>query len=77
MIHIETSDPDTDEMILNSISDWVVRINDKVDVMVIGFARLDDSTAVLRGWKVDDEGIPLDPGAIVDTPLEDINILIY
>lgn len=77
MIHIEFQDSGPEELILNYLQGWVVRINDDVDVKVIGTDTDEYGYRRLIGNKCDEEGNPIKPAVVLAFPAEDLKIDIY
>lgn len=76
MMHIETMDGDTDEMIVNSLAGWVAIVNG-TDLTIKGYARREDGVSCLVGVETNDDGEELLERGARYIPLEDITIEIY
>ena len=76
MIHIETSDPDTDEMIVNYLTGWNAAVNG-TDLAIKGWARREDGASCLVGVEINDEGEELLERGVRHVPLDGITIEIY
>lgn len=76
MIHIEFQDAGPEEIVLNSLAGWVVRVNDDVDIFVTGTTTDERGWRRLVGLRCDDEGNPID-GEELTFSSDDLKIDIY
>jgi hypothetical protein len=76
-VNIEFGDAGPQEILLNTLAGWVVRINDDVDIFVTGTEIDDKGWRQLVGLQCDEEGNPIDPPVERRFGAEGLDIYIY
>jgi hypothetical protein len=74
-VTIEFGDPGPEEIVLNGLAGWVVRVNNDVDIFVLGTDLDDAGWRRLVGYECDDEGNPT--GVERKFSAADLDIYIY